>query len=821
MILRSARRPAPAPPAPEIVNAYWDRDSLFVVERRGSAVSTRRERARHCCFLRRSEVDAGLERELRASRHVAGMREEGAHLRVSWRERWACLQASRTDGFFAARGVTVLEADVDPVRRWITDERVQVARPRRCYLDIEADSRERDRERARMLAWSVAVDGGEVVASAVLAEESDAAERVLVEALWRALDAYDQVCAWAGDFFDFPHLFGRTKRRRVPVETRRWLWLDQLKVFQKMNISASESGDEKQSLKLGSVARKLVGEDKLEGDGSMSWELWLADSERLRRYCANDARLLALIEGATGYVELLLSLCQCSFTFPDTGGIRPTRQVEGFLLRLGAERDHRFPTFHYAEESGEEEQFKGAYVMDPTRTGIVRDVHVCDFARLYPNVMRTFNLSPETVRGRLVAGDNTGVISLLTEQEAADRSVFLGISREQILKEDRELAASLHSRVPEGCCLVPLTNVIVANEPRGILPIALDELLALRKKWDDVKAALPPGSPEWKDADRRSTAYKNSINAFYGVTGSRFSRFYVLDVAESTAQGGVWLIQETIAAARERGLEIFYCDTDSGFEGSGATDEEFLAFVRWCNAELYPRLVRERGATRNHIELAYEKKFRRLVLVAKKRYAGRYAHFKGKAARDDAKFEVKGLEYKRGDAVRLARELQMRAIEMLLREECEDPAAYERLVEAFKERVLKDKLSLEDVFLSKRLTKPLGEYARKRKQDGEWARQSVHVEVARVLKERGERVEKGAKIDFVMVEGPAGEPAAIPAADYAGECDRYHLWEQLVYPPTLRVLEAAFSSGRWERWERLTRPVARNGQVRFDFMLAT
>ncbi len=808
---------APAePPAPDpfrrLVNAFYarDRDSLTLVTRDDAGrVLTRRQKAEHTVFLRASQVDERTERELKNNEFVTVMRREGEWWRVVWRDRFVLNRVSKVGGWFEQRGIEPMEADVDPVRRFLTDNPIEIAKPKRCYLDVEADSRftVTDKESARMLAWSVVDDSGSAVASAVLTENTDDAERELIEAMWRALEPFDQVIAWAGDFFDFPYVRARTLKRRVKVEFERWLWLDHLVLFRRMNMSAAESGDEKQSLALDSVAKSLGLGGKIEGvSGSDSWRLWCEDRDLLLRYCEHDTVLCQRIEQKTGYVDLLLTLCQSTHTFPDSNGIKPTRQVEGFLLRLGLERGMHFPTYRYKETN---EQFAGAYVQEPTARGIVKDVHVCDFARLYPSVILTFNLSPETVRGKLPPPSKT----------TAPRPSYLAHLPEEPAEE----------KIPDGCALVPLTRVVVAQEPRGVLPIALEEALRLRKYWDKRKAECVPGTPEWKEADRRSSAYKIFANSFYGVVGSPFSRFFVREVAESTAQGGVWLIKETIAAAeRERGWTSIYGDTDSGFI-TGPNDAEFLAFVEWCNRELYPSLIGRQGATRNAISLAYEKKFKRAVFVSKKRYAASYAHYKGTAATKDSKLEVKGLEYKRGDTSRIARRLQLEIVELLLREEVEDPKAYEAMLDRYREHVLGDALPIEDVAISKRLTKEVKEYAVRMKKDKTPAEQATHVEIAKVLMQRGQEVREGARIEFVVVDGGVAPIRAIPAEDYdpatpEKNADRFYLWEQLIFPPAQRVLQAAFPDHDWSRWERVRPPKPRTrrskalpGQMGFGF----
>jgi DNA polymerase elongation subunit (family B) len=337
----------------------------------------------------------------------------------------------------------------------------------------------------------------------------------------------------------------------------------------------------------------------------------------------------------------------------------------------------------------------------------------------------------------------------------------------------------------------------VQQEPRGILPQALDECMRLRSYWSKKKASLPPNTPEADEAERMDSAYKIFVNSFYGVMGNVYSRFFMVDVAESTSLSGVWLIKETIKAVEARGWKAIYGDTDSVFV-VGPTDEEFKEFVAWCNAELYPCLVAERGCTRNTVSLAYEKKFRRIVIAAKKRYAAMIEHFKGTKAKSDSALEVKGLEYRRGDTSRIARRMQLELVEMICRQGIVDPTAFEELVEKYKAHVLDSDLSLDDVVISKRLTQAPDEYKTR----------TSHVDVAKMLQARGETLYKGDKIDFVVTDGYRSPVQVIPASDYdpkseTKNADRFYLWEKLVYPPTFRVLQAAFPKGNWEKYDNV------------------
>ena len=210
-------------------------------------------------------------RELRRTSHVATTRDEGpcgSASGCSWELRRARQALSRI--YLTRAGVVSMEADVGPVRRLIADQGLAIARPRRAYFDIETDSRVpfAEKERARIVAWAL-VDEAGAVTSHVLEADSDDAERASLKLLWAALERFDQVVAWYGDGFDFPVLHART-RLLMPErrEARSCIPLTASPILYKRMNTASESGDEKQSLKLQDVAMSIVGEGKDDFDAS-------------------------------------------------------------------------------------------------------------------------------------------------------------------------------------------------------------------------------------------------------------------------------------------------------------------------------------------------------------------------------------------------------------------------------------------------------------------------------------------------------------------------------------------------------------------------
>lgn len=511
----------------------------------------------------------------------------------------------------------------------------------------------------------------------------------------------------------------------------------------------------------------------------------------------------------------------------------PTRLMDGYMLRLGRKVGRRFATRERFEKDEMPKKFKGAVVFPPRvvanrkpsegeepwteedarrwrqehgfKNGILRNVHVCDFTGMYPNIMRTFNLGPEVVVGRA--------------------------KRPEDLKPDQ--------------CMSPGTGLVTRTDVVALITFAFADLAAQRKHWQDLAATLPPGTPEWINAMAMSNAFKVAMNSFYGAGGTPFSRFYNRDVSESTTQNAVHFLKLVAAGAEARDFLLIYGDTDSTYV-HGPTMGAFSKFVSWLNAKRFPEEVRRYGAKENHVKIAYEKSYSRLVIVSKKRYIASYEHYKfsttcnlctvekkgrknpgsvdvrtlkcrdcghqyDEIPRFIGKPEIKGIAFKRGDTGPLTRELQARAIDLLvgglkLKDDAgeevpanpgvetptEDVAVYRQIVEEYRDRCLARELRLEDVVIGKGISKSLREFA-KDKSD-------AHVRVARVLQERGQKVSRGMRIEYVVVDASVSPQIVIPAEDFAGECDRYHLWEQ-TWAPTRDLLEAAFPDEPWGEWD--------------------
>jgi DNA polymerase elongation subunit (family B) len=820
----------------QVLNAYLDDggDEIIVVEQaKDGTAHERRLRAPYTTYHREGDVGPALMRSLKGAPHVSHIAREGdGWLRVGWQNDNVRRQARYK---FKDSGIETFEGDVDPVMYFLVSTRARIAKPRRCYLDFETDSRVSlaHKENMRVLSWSVTDQETGETWRLALEEDTDEAETELLENLVAIMGDYDQIVTWEGDWkggeFDSFIFEARCRKRGLGVDPRRWTWLNQLAVWRRMNMHSAESGAEKESMKLEDIAFEQLGEGKQKappwvverfgadrcskGLGRMTWDLWEAGGEfreLLLSYNVRDTELLRLLELKKGYITLFQALCEVCGIPPVTRSLQPTRQMDGFLLRLGREHAHRFPTKAFREDDEEDKgKFKGAVVFRPKssahpadkdlgieawtadqarawrlangfKNGILTDIHVCDFTSLYPSLMRTFNLSAECVVGW---------------QTAAEQA---------------------KKGLAPGTCRSPGTNLVTRASPPGFLPLAFSELIRLRKEFADLAASLPPGTPEWQDAMAKSTAYKVAANSFYGGAASKYSRFNNRDTSEACTQNGVHFLKITAAEAERRKMVVVYGDTDSVFT-CGSSEEGYRTFIGWLNAKRFPAEVAAHGCAENHIKLAFEKTFERIVFVSAKAYVGRYSQYKGKRAERDTagkltgEPEIKGVAYKRGDKGKLTRDLQGRIIDCLvggvrvkdangkkvpanptLDTPTEDLEVYRTLIGDARNHVLSDPLPIEEVRISKSLSKSLKEYAK--------TDTSAHVRVARELETRGQTMGKGSRVEFVVVDGSKSPQVVIAAEDYAGDLDRFYLWER-VYEPSKSLLKAAFPDDEdWEAW---------------------
>jgi DNA polymerase I len=358
--------------------------------------------------------------------------------------------------------------------------------------------------------------------------------------------------------------------------------------------------------------------------------------------------------------------------------------------------------------------YVGAIVLKP-KPGLHENIAVLDFKAMYPNLMITYNLSPDTY---------------IPPKEPAPQGVVYE---------------------------APEVKHRFRREPAGFYKEVLSHLIKVR---DEIRLKMKettPGSVEYRVFDARQKAVKVITNASYGYAGWIGARWYIKPVAEAATAWGRHTILNAIKMAEEAGLKVVYGDTDSIFIGYEPEKIEKLS-----------REIEEKIG----LEIKPDKVYVRIFFTeAKKRYAGLLPN---------GQLDIVGLEVMRGDWAAIAKKVQERVLEIVLKEQSPKKAA--KFVQQFIYELRQKRVPYRDLIIWKTLTKPVEEYEVK----------ASHVEAAKMLMEKGWKLAVGDKIGYVAVVGTGRLYERVKPYMFASyeEVDiEYYVAKQVV-PAAARVLES-------------------------------
>lgn len=408
-------------------------------------------------------------------------------------------------------------------------------------------------------------------------------------------------------------------------------------------------------LSLDAVSSELLGDKKIELDYQEMLEAWRKGKNlvKLAEYCLKDAVLTyKLAEIILPQIfEISRIVGQVAF---DVSRMTYGQLVEWYLSRKAHEEKAIIPNQPKYEDIIKRRQatYIGGFVKEPL-AGLHENIAVLDFRSLYPSLIVSFNISPETLNCACCEGDG-------------------------------------HK--------VPGFNYHFCKKKEGFIPAVLKDLIAKRAQIKKQLKEMDKASLAYRVLNNRQYALKIIANATYGYFGFAGSKWYCKACAESCAAFGRYWIKKAIAAAVEAGFEVIYADTDSLFikTKTGDIEEAATAFLENINQQ-FPGIL----------ELDLQGFYVRGIFIpkgaapgtAKKRYA---------LLDKRGELFIRGLETVRRDWCRLAKEVQRQVLEYVLRENnVEKAKAYVREVV---ERIRRKQVSLPELTLYEELTKPIESY---------------------------------------------------------------------------------------------------------------
>lgn len=403
-------------------------------------------------------------------------------------------------------------------------------------------------------------------------------EKEMLEDAFKIIASYPVVLTYNGDKFDMPYLYTRAINLGITNTPFRMMkqnatldmgiHVDMYGVFSNRSLKLYAFKNLYADDGLGSVSSALLKETKLEFEGNIS-EIPL---HTLGHYCYNDSRLtlkLSTYDNNT-VMKLLVILCRVgNMPIDDISRVSISNWIKSLLYFTHRKAGQLIPTsadFEAVEASTASstgKKYKGANVLEPI-AGIHFTVTALDFASLYPSIIKTRNVSYDTIRCK-------------------------------------------HDECKSN--LIPETNHWSCTKKTGIVSLLIGSLKELRVGHFKKLSKSSASAEEKQQYEAISESLKVFLNASYGVIGYKDFPLYYLPVAEAVTAAGRNIITSTIQEAKNQGMEVIMSDTDSCYV-KNPKPEQVKYMIDWTKEQY-------------KIDLEVDKQYRYIVLSdRKKNYFG-------------------------------------------------------------------------------------------------------------------------------------------------------------------------------------------------------
>jgi DNA polymerase elongation subunit (family B) len=358
----------------------------------------------------------------------------------------------------------------------------------------------------------------------------------------------DVLTGWNTRFFDLPYMVNRIVRvlgdeyakklspwnmvniesvtvmgqKRLDVNLMGLPCLDYLELFKKFALNTY---GQQESYKLDYIAELVLGDKKLDyAEYGSLHELYDQNFQLFCDYNIKDVDIVDRFEEKLGMLSLVFTLAyKGGVNYYDTLGT--TTIWDTIIFRYLALRNVVIPP----ARKNFSLSFEGGYVKDVS-VGMHNWVLSFDLNSLYPSIIVQYNMSPETI---------------VPHQKIKDISVADILATETVTVPNENLAVTANGSV-------------YRKDIKGIVPELIeglyDERVGYKKKMLEAKKQLETVDKNdaavvariSSDLDRYNTlqmAVKVLLNSLYGAMGSKYFRYYNVEIAEGITTTGQLVIQ--------------------------------------------------------------------------------------------------------------------------------------------------------------------------------------------------------------------------------------------------------------------------------------
>ena len=433
------------------------------------------------------------------------------------------------------------------------------------------------------------------------------------------------VTGWNIDYFDVTYLYNRIKvlfgertaNELSPINKVSWnkyrnryiiagvSCLDYLALYKNYNWTQLPN------YRLDTVAQLELGRGKIEYEGNLD-QLFRDDLETFIEYNLVDVELVVDLDKKLQFIELARAICHTGHVFYEDF-LFSSKWLEGAILtflrrsdRVAPNKPRRKP--RNEDGSDGEGKFTGAYVKEP-KPGLYKWVYDLDLTSLYPSIIMTINISPETKIGKL-------------KNYSAEDHMKGKIESYSIVDDDGKEYPPLPKEkflnfVQGNDYSIAANGVLYRRDKVGVIPEILNVWFDKRVEYKDLmKKYGKEGNDElYKFYSKRQLVQKIMLNSLYGVLGLPSFRFYDVDNAEATTITGQSVIKTTEMIANQYytkniGKEAdynVYTDTDSVFyQAAPLVKSRNPEINEDSDEEMIPAILSVAKEVEGHINKVYD-----------------------------------------------------------------------------------------------------------------------------------------------------------------------------------------------------------------------
>ena len=505
------------------------------------------------------------------------------------------------------------------------------------------------------------------------------------------------ISGWNSEFFDIPYLYNRAVRilggavanSLSPIGN---VYYNEYK--KKHHIAGVSSMDylilykkfsfiQQTSYRLDYIGEIEVGMKKVEYTGTLN-DLYENHLQKFIDYNIRDVRILVELDKKLDFIDIARGIAHLGH-IPYDDVMMSSRYLEGailvYLKKMNIVAPNKPPRPKNMDGG---DKFAGAYVQSPQQ-GRHEWVFDLDITSMYPSVIRSLNISPETKIGTVKGWDAEEYLKkghkktyTITDKVGKEMGYMTNTELEEYFKKTKASIAS--------------NGVMYNTDKQGLIPALLtkwfNERVEFRKL---VRKFNEEGDKEKEEYfDRRQYLQKILLNSLYGVLGLPVFRFYDLDNAEATTVTGQALIKFSKKITNhfyntELGTDddyVIYIDTDSIFASAVPLIKKRFPNKKLSDTMMSERIMEVCGEVQDYLNKSYDffaKKFLSIdehvfdikqeviaktgLFVTKKRYGLKIINDAGRKVN---KIHVKGLDTIRSNFAVAMKDLLSKILEDIL-----------------------------------------------------------------------------------------------------------------------------------------------------------